>query len=105
MKKCIDRKRIKNELIYDKIYSERICFPLQLFAVLFFVMMFVLGVGSIVGMVSAVVSALKEKLPNVTIWKIVVSVCLMGFAVSTVYVTPVCNSKNLDFLSLELNCS
>ncbi|XP_076679950.1 sodium-dependent nutrient amino acid transporter 1 [Andrena cerasifolii] len=60
----------------------------QLFAVLFFVMMFVLGVGSIVGMVSGVVTALKEKLPNVTIWKIVVPVCLMGFAVSTVYVTP-----------------
>ncbi|CAL7951015.1 unnamed protein product [Xylocopa violacea] len=60
----------------------------QLFAVLFFVMMFVLGVGSIVGMVSGIISSLKEKLPNVEIWKIVVSVCLMGFAVSTIYVTP-----------------
>ncbi|XP_017797683.1 PREDICTED: sodium-dependent nutrient amino acid transporter 1-like, partial [Habropoda laboriosa] len=60
----------------------------QLFAVLFFVMMFVLGVGSTVGMVSGIVSSLKEKLPNVQIWKIVITVCLMGFAVSTVYVTP-----------------
>ncbi|CAD1470210.1 unnamed protein product, partial [Heterotrigona itama] len=60
----------------------------QLFAVLFFVMMFVLGVGSIVGMVSGIVTALKEKLPNVKIWQIVVSVCSIGFAVSTVYVTP-----------------
>ncbi|XP_076756202.1 sodium-dependent nutrient amino acid transporter 1 isoform X2 [Xylocopa sonorina] len=60
----------------------------QLFAVLFFVMMFVLGVGSIVGMVSGIISSLKEKLPNVEIWKIVVTVCLMGFAVSIIYVTP-----------------
>ncbi|XP_043514895.1 sodium-dependent nutrient amino acid transporter 1-like isoform X2 [Frieseomelitta varia] len=60
----------------------------QLFAVLFFVMMFVLGVGSIVGMVSGLVTALKEKLPNVKMWQIVVSVCSVGFAVSTVYVTP-----------------
>ncbi|XP_043599055.1 sodium-dependent nutrient amino acid transporter 1-like isoform X2 [Bombus pyrosoma] len=60
----------------------------QFFAVLFFVMMFVLGVGSIVGMVSGVVSCLKEKLPNMEIWKIVLSVCSMGFAVSTVYITP-----------------
>ncbi|KAK9300396.1 hypothetical protein QLX08_006927 [Tetragonisca angustula] len=60
----------------------------QLFAVLFFVMMFVLGVGSIVGMVSGIVTALKEKLPNVEIWQIVVTVCSIGFAVSTVYVTP-----------------
>ncbi|XP_068984130.1 sodium-dependent nutrient amino acid transporter 1-like isoform X2 [Bombus flavifrons] len=52
----------------------------QFFAVLFFVMMFVLGVGSIVGMVSGVVSCLKEKLPNMEIWKIVLSVCSMGFA-------------------------
>ncbi|XP_076240956.1 sodium-dependent nutrient amino acid transporter 1 [Calliopsis andreniformis] len=60
----------------------------QLFAVLFFVMMFVLGAGSIVGMVSGVITALNEKLPNIKTWKIVLSVCLMGFAVSTVYVTP-----------------
>ncbi|XP_076640977.1 sodium-dependent nutrient amino acid transporter 1 [Halictus rubicundus] len=60
----------------------------QLFAVLFFVMMFVLGVGSIVGMVSGLVKVLTEKLPNVEIWKIVIPLCLMGFAVSTVYVTP-----------------
>ncbi|OAD54951.1 Sodium-dependent nutrient amino acid transporter 1 [Eufriesea mexicana] len=60
----------------------------QLFSVLFFVMMFVLGVGSIVGMVSGVVSSLKEKLPHVEIWKIVVPVCTIAFAVSTVYVTP-----------------
>nr|XP_033336010.1 sodium-dependent nutrient amino acid transporter 1-like [Megalopta genalis] len=60
----------------------------QLFAVLFFLMMFVLGVGSIVGMVSGMVINLSEKLPNVQIWKIVVPLCLMGFAVSTVYVTP-----------------
>ncbi|XP_076479591.1 sodium-dependent nutrient amino acid transporter 1 isoform X2 [Bombus vancouverensis nearcticus] len=52
----------------------------QFFAVLFFVMMFVLGVGSIVGMVSGVVTCLKEKLPNMEIWKIVLSVCSMGFA-------------------------
>ncbi|XP_043260670.1 sodium-dependent nutrient amino acid transporter 1-like isoform X1 [Colletes gigas] len=60
----------------------------QVFAVLFFVMMFVLGVGSNVGMVSGVVIALKDKLPNVKLWQIVISVCSMGFAVSTVYVTP-----------------
>ncbi|XP_031829549.2 sodium-dependent nutrient amino acid transporter 1 [Nomia melanderi] len=60
----------------------------QLFAVLFFVMMFVLGVGSIVGMVSGVVCALKEKLPNLKFWQIVLPVCLVGFSVSTIYVTP-----------------
>ncbi|XP_054009977.1 sodium-dependent nutrient amino acid transporter 1-like isoform X1 [Hylaeus anthracinus] len=60
----------------------------QLFSVLFFVMMFVLGVGSTVGMVSGIATALKERLPNVEIWQIVFTVCSMGFAVSTVYVTP-----------------
>ncbi|XP_029037394.2 sodium-dependent nutrient amino acid transporter 1-like [Osmia bicornis bicornis] len=60
----------------------------QLFSVLFFVMMFVLGVGSVVGMVSAVVVALKEKLPNEKLWKVVVSVCSVGFLISTVFVTP-----------------
>ncbi|KOC69396.1 Sodium-dependent nutrient amino acid transporter 1 [Habropoda laboriosa] len=70
----------------------------QLFAVLFFVMMFVLGVGSTVGMVSGIVSSLKEKLPNVQIWKIVITVCLMGFAVSTVYVTPVTCTQGGQFL-------
>lgn len=65
---------------------------MQLFAVLFFVMMYVLGVGSIVGMVSGIVIVLKEKLPHVEIWKIVITVCSMGFAVSTIYVTPVSES-------------
>ncbi|XP_012151994.2 sodium-dependent nutrient amino acid transporter 1 [Megachile rotundata] len=60
----------------------------QLFSVLFFVMMFVLGVGSIVGMVSAIVDALKEKFPDIPLWKVVTAICSMGFAVSTVYVTP-----------------
>lgn len=60
----------------------------QLFAVLFFVMMFVLGVGSIVGMVSGLAHSLKEKLPNVQMWKIVLCICSMSFAVSTIYVTP-----------------
>ncbi|XP_078034795.1 sodium-dependent nutrient amino acid transporter 1 isoform X2 [Augochlora pura] len=60
----------------------------QVFSVLFFLMMFVLGIGSIVGMVSGMVINLSEKLPNVQIWKIVLPLCLMGFAVSTVYVTP-----------------
>ncbi|XP_076183506.1 sodium-dependent nutrient amino acid transporter 1 [Ptiloglossa arizonensis] len=60
----------------------------QLFAVLFFVMMFVLGVGSMVGMVSGIITVLKEKLPNMKIWQITVPVSLVGFAVSTVYVTP-----------------
>ncbi|XP_026671508.1 sodium-dependent nutrient amino acid transporter 1-like isoform X2 [Ceratina calcarata] len=60
----------------------------QLFSVLFFVMMFVLGVGSIVGMVSGVIACLQDKLPRLKIWMIVVPVCLMGFAVSTIYVTP-----------------
>lgn len=60
----------------------------QLFAVLFFVMMFVLGVGSIVGMVSGLAHSLKEKLPNVQMWKIVLCICSISFAVSTIYVTP-----------------
>lgn len=62
-------------------------------------MMFVLGVGSVVGMVSAVVVALKEKLPNEKLWKVVVSVCSMGFLISTVFVTPVCkiNSSDINF--------
>lgn len=78
-------------------FYERYIYLLQFFAVLFFVMMFVLGVGSIVGMVSGVVTCLKEKLPNMEIWKIVLSVCSMGFAVSTVYVTP---ARNLQILKL-----
>lgn len=52
-------------------------------------MMFVLGVGSIVGMVSGLAHSLKEKLPNVQMWKIVLCICSISFAVSTIYVTPV----------------
>ncbi|KAK2587415.1 hypothetical protein KPH14_003129 [Odynerus spinipes] len=60
----------------------------QLFSVLFFVMMFVLGIGSSVGMMSSLYIILNEKFPNVKTWQMVIPLCIFGFLIGTVYVTP-----------------
>ncbi|XP_076161698.1 sodium-dependent nutrient amino acid transporter 1 isoform X2 [Ptiloglossa arizonensis] len=60
----------------------------QLFSVLFFVMMFVLGVGSAVALSGAVFSILYDYFPKVAQWKLVLLLCVLGFLVSLVYITP-----------------
>lgn len=56
---------------------------------MFFVMMFVLGVGSAAGMTSSIVNAIHDQYPSTNYWKIVYPVCISGFIVGLVYVTPV----------------
>uniref|UniRef100_A0A182IPK4 Transporter n=1 Tax=Anopheles atroparvus TaxID=41427 RepID=A0A182IPK4_ANOAO len=60
----------------------------QFFSVLFFLMLFLLGIGTLIGIVTSVITAFHDQRPDITRWKIVVGVCLAGFAVGLIYITP-----------------
>lgn len=57
-------------------------------------MMFVLGIGSAVGMSTGIITVINEQFPRLKTWYIVVPVCLSGFLIGTVYVTPVSIKAN-----------
>lgn len=56
---------------------------------MFFVMMYVLAVGSISGMVSCSVTVITDRFPRIMRWQAVTTMCLLGFCVAIVYLTPV----------------
>ncbi|KAH8292943.1 hypothetical protein KR018_001503 [Drosophila ironensis] len=62
----------------------------QMFAVLFFLMLFVLGIGSTVGMGSCILRAIRDQfgLRSPPIWMLASGLAVLGFCVSTVYMTP-----------------
>ncbi|XP_077259913.1 sodium-dependent nutrient amino acid transporter 1-like [Temnothorax americanus] len=66
----------------------RFTFVPQLFSVLFFVMMFVLGIGSAVALCGAVLNVVRDHLPNMKQWLLVLCVTSCGFIVSLAYITP-----------------
>ena len=61
----------------------------QLFAVLFFLMLFTLGLGSATGLISAVVAIIADNKPNWNKTYVVAVVCIAGFLIGLVYITPV----------------
>lgn len=52
-------------------------------------MMFVLGVGSAVGMSTGIITVINEQFPTLKTWQIVIPTCFLGFAIGSIYVTPV----------------
>ncbi|XP_039954948.1 sodium-dependent nutrient amino acid transporter 1-like isoform X1 [Bactrocera tryoni] len=60
----------------------------QAFAVLFFLMLFVLGIGSTVGMGSCIVRVIRDRWVRAPNWTLALSLAVLGFAVSIVYMTP-----------------
>jgi solute carrier family 6 amino acid transporter-like protein 5/7/9/14 len=60
----------------------------QLFSVLFYLMLLTLGVGSAVSLTQSVIAMVCDQFPTLTRWKVTTVVCLCGFAIGTIYVTP-----------------
>lgn len=60
----------------------------QLFSVLFFFMLFVLGIGSNIAMASCIITVIRDQFPKLKPWMAAVGVCVIGFSVGLVYVTP-----------------
>ena len=61
----------------------------QLFAVLFFLMLFTLGIGSAVSLTGCVITIICDAFPNWKRWMVTVSICIAGFLLGLIYVTPV----------------
>lgn len=64
----------------------------QLFAVLFFLMLFTLGLGSSTGLISSVIAIIADNRPDWNKTYVAAFVCLAGFLIGLVYITPVFKS-------------
>lgn len=60
----------------------------QLFSVLFFLMLFTLGVGSAAAYNGCVITIICDQFPHVKRWLVTLGVCVVGFFVGLLYVTP-----------------
>ena len=60
----------------------------QLFSVLFFLMLITLGLGSATGLTSAVIAIIADNKPQWNKTYVTAFVCLAGFLIGTVYLTP-----------------
>ena len=61
----------------------------QLFAVLFFLMLVTLGLGSATGLTSAVIAIIADNKPSWNKTYVTGAVCISGFLIGLVYLTPV----------------
>lgn len=59
-------------------------------------MLFVLGIGSVVALVSAVVTILWDQFPRFKYWQMAIFVCIGGFLMGLIYITPV--SEHFELL-------
>ncbi len=60
----------------------------QLFSVLFFLMLITLGMGSATGLITGIVTVVKDELPSLNETLVTAFICVAGFGVGIVYVTP-----------------
>ncbi|XP_043238326.1 sodium-dependent nutrient amino acid transporter 1-like [Amphibalanus amphitrite] len=60
----------------------------QLFAVLFFLMLFTLGVGSATALTGCIITVVCDNFPNWARWKVSAGICIAGFLIGLIYVTP-----------------
>ncbi|XP_058795199.1 sodium-dependent nutrient amino acid transporter 1-like isoform X2 [Phymastichus coffea] len=67
----------------------------QLFAVLFFLMLYILGIGSGIALAGGIISIINDQFPSLKHCHIAIATTLIGFAVGTVYCTPVMKSNGL----------
>lgn len=75
---------------------------LQLFAVLFFLMLFTLGVGSAAGLTGNIITVIGDQFPKVKKVYITLAICISGFLLGLVYVTPVRTSAHFCHSHLPL---
>jgi len=61
----------------------------QLFAVLFFLMLMTLGLGSSAGLISSLIAIISDTNPGWNKTYVAAIVCVSGFLVGLVYLTPV----------------
>ena len=66
----------------------------QLFAVLFFLMLVTLGLGSATGLTSAVIAIIADNKPSWNKTYVTGAVCISGFLIGLVYLTPVSFTSN-----------
>jgi len=57
--------------------------------VLFFLMLFALGIGSATSLAGGAVTIICDQWPTFPKWKVGIPVCVFGFIVGLVYITPV----------------
>ncbi|XP_058462835.1 sodium-dependent nutrient amino acid transporter 1-like isoform X2 [Malaya genurostris] len=62
-------------------------FP-QLFSVLFFMMLFIVGIGSNLGVITSIITAIRDRCPTLPNWKVASTISVIGFCLSTIYMTP-----------------
>lgn len=60
----------------------------QVFSVMFFVMLITLGLGSVTGLSSGVIAIVCDQKPNWNKTKVTFVICVIGFLVGLVYITP-----------------
>ncbi|CAG7837046.1 unnamed protein product [Allacma fusca] len=60
----------------------------QVFSILFYLMLLTLGIGSGVATTQAIVSVVCDEFPHWKRWKVVSTVCSLGFLTGIMYVTP-----------------
>ncbi|KAF4521704.1 hypothetical protein B566_EDAN013002 [Ephemera danica] len=60
----------------------------QLFSVLFFLMLYTLGIGSAISLVGAVITVYCDQFPTHRRWIVTLVICISGFLIGLVYVTP-----------------
>ncbi|CAG7629239.1 unnamed protein product [Allacma fusca] len=60
----------------------------QLFSVLFYLMLLTLGVGSAVSLTQSIIAMICDQFPKLVRWQVTTGVCLSGFLIGLIYVTP-----------------
>ncbi|XP_058831890.1 sodium-dependent nutrient amino acid transporter 1-like isoform X2 [Topomyia yanbarensis] len=63
-------------------------FAPNFFAVMFFLMFILLGMGSNMGIVTTILTAIQDRYPKVTVWKVVLVISTAAFCYGCVYLTP-----------------
>ena len=72
---------------YIALINDR-CTLTQVFSALFFLMMVILGLGSLAGSNNVVITIISDRYPGVPKWRVTLGVCVVGFLVGLLYVTP-----------------
>lgn len=65
---------------------------MQAFAVLFFMMLLTLGIGTAIAIVNGIVTVVCDEFTNFKRFWVTSAVCVCGFLVGLIYVTPVSNN-------------
>jgi solute carrier family 6 amino acid transporter-like protein 5/7/9/14 len=60
----------------------------QLFSVLFYLMLLTLGIGTGVSLTGGIITIICDQFPRIPRWQVVTGVCIGGFCIGLIYVTP-----------------